>query len=370
MAWWEYLVVFGIPILTIAISKITVEKSATYDREFWNSYLTCAEYIEPWSTWDDETCYREVCEETCSGSGEDRTCTQTCHTESYDCSHCDRYSATWSATDNLGRTYSISQYLFEDLCKRWNRRVFVDMNRNIDHHFGCGQDGDAYQTVFDNVFEHTQSVCVVHSYENRVQASHSVFKFQPVEADDVKKLELHGYNYNYDIFNYNPIMGISDHAASKRLSWWNAKLGAMKKVHMLILVFTDKAREAGELQEAYWCGGNKNEFVLCIGIDSKRMVQWTKVFSWSESDRLKLDVERTIYMMFSDSGGKALNLSAVVDTMANMVKVGFVKKSFKDFSYLSVEPSGKAVLITFIITIIVTLGASIFCVMNDIDQDY
>ena len=369
MVWWEYLLMFGVPVIAIVIAKIAVEKTATADREFWNSYVTYVDYTEEWSTWDDETCSRQVCHTDCSGSGENRTCTENCHTEYYDCSHCDNHPPTWVATDNLGKTYGISQQMFEDLCIRWGNRTFVDMNRFIDHHFLCGQDGDGYRTVFDNTFEHTQPICVVHFYENRVQASQSVFNFQKVDLTDIKKYGLYGYEYNSDIFNYNPIMGIADPVASKRLNWWNAKLGAMKKVHMLILVFTDQPRDAGDLQESYWCSGNKNELVLCIGINKERMVQWTKVFSWTEVDRLKLDVERTTYMMFSDTGtGRPLNMVQVVDTMATMVQRSFVKKSFKDFSYLSVEPSGKALLITFIVTLVISAGLGVFCCMNDYEE--
>lgn len=371
MAWWEYLLMFGVPLLAIIIAKVTVEVSATTDREFWNSYLVSAQYNEEWSTWHTETCSRQVCNTVCTGSGSNRSCTQHCRTVYYDCSHCDRHPAFWEATDNLGKTYSIHQAMFEELCRRWNKRDFVDMNRHIDHHLFCGKDGDAYRTVYDNVFEHTQPVCVVHLYENRVQASRSVFNFEKVTEKDIKEYGLIGYRYDSDVFLYNPIMGTSDPLASQRLSWWNAHLGAPMKVHMIILVFTDQPRLAGDLQQAYWCGGNKNEFVLCIGVDKDKRVQWTKVFSWTEVDRLKLDVERSVYMMHaaSDSTAKPLNLTAVVDTMATMVKGSFVKKSFKDFKYLTVEPSGTVLLVTFLVTIGIATGLGVFCVLNRFESD-
>jgi len=312
--------------------------------------------------------------EDCSTDSDgNRHCTTRYRTESYDCSHCDRYPPTWEVTDNIGKTYGVDQNLFEELCRRWGNRTFVELNRSIDHRWSCGQDGDAYTTSYDGVFEHTQPVCVVHLYENRMQASHSVFKFQKVPPEDAKRYGLFEYEYGAGPFDYNPLLGIFDPAASNRLKWWNAHLGAPKKVHMLVLVFTDQPRLAGDLQESYWCGGNKNEFVLCIGQDKARRMQWTKVFSWTERDRLKLDVERSTYMMFAggeaDSARGTVNLSVVVDSMAAKVKREFVKKSFKDFKYLSVEPSGKALLITFIITIFVSIGLGVFCVMNDFDAD-
>lgn len=375
MAWWEYLLQFGVPCLVILISKVTVEKVATADREFWNSYVTYAKYTEAWDTWHDETCYRQVSdgEDCTTDSDGNRHCTTRYRTESYDCSHCDHNPPTWYAYDNIGNRYSIDQSMFEELCRRWGRRDFQELNRSINYHSFCGKDGDAYYTTFDGVFEHTQPVTVVHLYENRVQASHSVFKFQKVSEEDIKKYGLYSYEYGYGVFDYNPLIGIYDPVAANKLRWWNAHLGDTKKVHMLVLVFTDQPRLAGDLQESYWCGGNKNEFVLCIGIDKDRRMQWTKVFSWTEQDRLKIDVERSIYMMFSaegeDSVHRPVDLSLVVDSMATKVKRSFVKKSFKDFKYLSVEPSGMALLVTFVITVVVSVGLGVLFVNNDIDYN-
>jgi hypothetical protein len=50
--------------------------------------------------------------------------------------------------------------------------------------------------------------------------------------------------------------------------------------------------------------------------------------------------------------------------MAGEVKKSFVRKQFKDFSYISVEPTSTAVAITFVLTFLVTIGLSIFAVKN------
>lgn len=357
MQWWEYILIFAIPCIGITIAKYASIYSQTVDTEFWNSYITSAKYIEEWETWDDETCTREVC----SGSGED----EECHSESYDCSHCDEYGPSWTAYTNIGQTINISQNKFEQLAKIWNNRSFVDQQRNIDNHWNCGKDGDAYVTETDGIFENIQSYCVFKPYENKIQCSKSIFNFQEVDSADVKNLGLFEYNYEFDNFNFNPIFGWPARDASKKLQQWNALIGAAKKIHMMILVFYDKPFDAAVMQESYWKSGNKNEFILCIGLnkDKTKTIKWTKVISWTEVDRLKLDVERTVLNM-------PFNLSSIVDTMTSYTKKDFIKKSFKDFSYITVEPTQRALTICFIVTICLTLGLCIYAGLNEFNEDH
>jgi len=361
MAFWEYALVFLIPILGIAIAKYTSVYSQTRATEYWNSYLVQAEYIEPWSTWVKKTCER--CHEECTGSGEDRTCHQEC--ESYDCSYCDDNGPSWIAWDNLGRSYRISQDYFERLCRIWVKRQFVELNRHINYHNGfmssCGQDGDKYVTSFDKVFEHTQPVVTAHSYENRVRSSKSIFNFQKVDPKDISTYGLVDYR-PADLFGYNPIFGAVNDSASKRLAWWNAQLGSVKQVHMNIIVFHNKTIRSAEMQRSYWKGGNKNEFILCIGVDSNNKIQWTKVISWTEIEILKLRVERSVASM-------DFNLPTIVDTMAINVRKDFKRKEFKDFKYISVEPTPFATVMAFVVTLILTVGISIFSIMNEFNVD-
>lgn len=352
IAVWEYILIFTIPILGIAIAKWTSVYSQTRATEYWNAYLVRAEYVEPWSTWVHKTCERCVERDT---SGR---CTRE---EKYDCSYCDENGPSWTAYDNLGRSHSISQEHFERLCRTWGKREKVELNRSIKHHFGCGQDGESYVTNFDGVFEHTQPVVTSHSYENKVRSSKSIFNFQKVDPKDVATYGLVEYR-PASLFDYNPIFGISNDSASKRLSWWNAHLGTYKQVHMNIIVFHNKNISAAEMQRSYWKGGNKNEFIICIGVDNNNKIQWTKVISWTEVEILKLRVERSVNAM-------EFNLPAIVDTMAVNVRKEFKRKEFKDFKYISVEPTPFATVMAFVVTLILTVGLSIFFVENKFNVD-
>lgn len=183
-----------------------------------------------------------------------------------------------------------------------------------------------------------------------------------MDKKDIATYGIVEYLRDFNKFEYNPIFGFANDSASKRLNWWNAKMGSFKQVHMNIITFKNKTITAAEIQRSYWRGGNKNEFILCIGINDSNKIMWSKVISWTDKELLKLQVERTVAQMNFD-------LPSIVDTMAIHVQRDFKRKEFKDFKYINVEPTPLATFISFIVTLILTIGLAIFSVKNDIDMD-
>jgi hypothetical protein len=232
----------------------------------------------------------------------------------------------------------------------WNNRSFEDKHR---HYHSI--DGDAYNTVKDTIFDHIVPRTATHNYENRVKCSKSVFNFAEVDSGDIVDYKLFNYPPAVE-FNYNPILGFYDPKASLKLQRYNAQIGSWKQVHMLILVFKDLPVKAAIMQEGYWKGGNKNEFILCMGIKDTS-IAWAKVISWTEVDELKVRVEKEVQ-------GMPLNMTKIVDYMAGQVKLQFQRKHFREFSYISVEPTMTAVWVTLIITVLITVGLSIYAVKN------
>jgi hypothetical protein len=172
---------------------------------------------------------------------------------------------------------------------------------------------------------------------------------------------------NYRLFNYpeienrtlDPILGHVNSFASKKLQQYNALYGNSKQLHMMILVFKDLPYQAGVMQESYWKGGNKNEFILCIGTAGKK-ITWTKVISWTDIEELKVKTARMIKEM------DTLNIVNVVEYMGRNIPKSFIRKQFKDFDYLTIEPTGIAIIITIIVIVVFSIGLSIFVVKNDI----
>ena len=346
MAWWEYILVLAIPTLAIVITKSASVTSQTMTPEIWNTYLTGATYYEPWNEYIHKTCCS-----TCRDS-KGRTYECNCHS----CDYVRNHPAYWEAKDNMVHTIKIGSDQYAFLCNLWQNRTFREMNRP-----SYTIDGDAYDAKKDTIFDHLVPYTSKHIYENRVKCSRSVFNFAKVDSEDVKDYKL--FNYPPMInYNYNPILGYNDPRASLKLQRYNALFGSWKQVHMLILVFKDLPVKAALMQEGYWKGGNKNEFILCIGIKNTS-ITWAKVISWTEVDELKVRVEKEVQDM-------PLDMTKIVDYMVGQVKMKFQRKHFREFSYISVEPTMTAIWVALIVTIILTVGLSIFVVKNDFDQDF
>lgn len=351
MALWEYPLVFFIPLLVIVSCYFGFKDMNTTAKEVWNSYAVRAYYFEDWDEYIHKTC--ETCTETCSGSGESRSCNQTC--TSYDCSYVDYHPARWEIEDNIGQSFHVSQSYFEFLCSFWKNRTFQNMNR--DYH---SNDGDLYFSVYPKTFEKTIPLVTRHTYKNKIQASNSVYNFQEVSEAEVKGYGLFKHPEINDR-ETEVILGYQDKKSSDSLKKFNALFGSAKKIHIQVLVFKNQPVTAAFFQENFWKGGNKNEFTLCIGLKDS-LITWTKVISWTENYSLKTETESYIL------GLGVLNMNRVVNYMGTEVVRGFSKRDFRQFDYITIKVPLYAVMISFFLTLLSTVGISIFVIKNG--EDY
>ena len=349
--WWEFLVPFVVSIICILVFKYTTEKVQTSDTEFWGGWATHAEYFERWN--ERVPCsHTKYCPDTCRHSdGSTYSCSRPCGKQHmYDV---DDHPARWVLHDSNGESQSIGSGAFEGLADKWHSRTFVDLHR--DYHT---VDGDKYVATWDSNEATFVAVMTSHTYENRVQAATSIFNFPEVDPKEWGLYEYPGIGA-YDQVAILGASGSQAQEADALLRKWNAKLGRPKQVKMFILVFgSDSTLDAGISQEHYWNGGNKNEFVLALGTDSSGKVTWAHPFSWTEVDRLKIDMRE-----YALNQGQ-LNLVDLVNYMVPQVEEHFERKSFADFSYLTVEPPGWAVALSYILTLLVNSGVSYWIIRN------
>ncbi len=327
-------------------SKAMTERIQTSDTEFWTGYIVKTSYDEPWN----EMVTRTESYEVWVGTGKSkrketrtRTVKEVVH-----------HPAKWWITDNNGQDITISHGEFEKLCSKFNSRKFVPLHRNF-HSIN----GNRYEGHWPGDDATLEVVTTTHSYSNRVLVSESVFKFQTVDKHDKESYGL--FDYPKVVGYHQPcILGYSDPQAERKLSLLNAKLGKSKQIRVWILVFRDQPLEAAIAQMNYWQGGNKNELVLTIGVDSGNVVTWAYVFSWTEKETLKLTVRDTIL----EQEGKGLQLSEIVDRMEPQVQKEWERKHFKDFNYLSVEPPLWSTLLIYVLTLGVNVGLSVWVIRS------
>lgn len=357
LAWWEVVIPSIVCFIFILIFKFTVEKIQVSDTEYRGSTIVEARYYESWETWVKRTCYRTI------KVGKSTT------TVPYDCSYCDHNPARWTVVNSLGKEYSINEKYYNYLIKIWKATPsFVELNRRIVHHFGCGKDGDMYRIVWNKDPLSAKSTTSSNSYENRVQAAHSAFDFLDVTEEDKKRYRLFDYPevdgwHQETVLGLDSIPSISKDKIQlfKQMSdYINGELGPKKHARVYFLFFTSPDQIAASMQEAYWDGGNDNELVVCIGIDPKTQnLRWVKPFSWTPKRRVLPDVREEIMEVGT------LDPLKICRAVEGVVLKEYKRKDFKEFSYLTVEPPAWAIWVTAIITALITFFISRWATMNE-----
>lgn len=360
----EIFVPTAVSAVVILVSQLLIKEGAMSDVEYNGHVVTRARYYEYWSTWVEQTCTRQVpCGTDSKGN------TQYC-TETYDCSYCDEHSPYWEVYTNDGRSFGISQDYYLKLVSQWSaRQKFVDMGRSIERHgwFNkCGQDGNAYEICWDGKPETSEGAVTTRSFTNKLKVNHSAFSFQKMEKETADSLGLYDYPETYSHYKQKCILSRDfrfSETEHRKLEFINANLGPKNKVKVFTLIFKDKPIEVAFKQEQYWEGGNQNELVVCIGVDSKRNIQWVKPFSWCDNKRITVDTREDV------AECKVLNVDSLCSIYNRNIPKYFRYKSFKDFDYLEFEPTSGQLWFVYILTLVVSVLSTWFVVTNEFDNE-
>lgn len=353
--WWEFTIPIAISVIFILIAKWISINSLTSDTEWLGGYVTEVRYYEAWN--ERVSCRHPIYCTSCSGSGKSRSCrTYVCgHHHAYDVDYHPEY---WTAETTLS-SFNISKQRYNELARKFGTpRLFVDLNRNY-HTI----DGDMYKYQWGGENERLEPVVVSEQYENRPKAARSVFSFQELDSIDIKTYKPFDYPNVYNQFHQDVILGYTDPAAEHKLQVLNSRLGRPKQVRVFILVFKNQPLEAGHIQERYWEGSNKNEFVITIGINDQNEVQWSYDFSWTEVEETKVETRDFI------NSQKQLDLSSIVDFTYQEIETKWIRKDFKKFEYLTIQPTMTQTFWIFFLTILINTGLGFWIVLNDVDDE-
>jgi len=347
ITWWEYLILFGVTIITILISKFTIETSITSDTEYWSEAAVEVVYEGKWDEYIDETC--ECC---CDDEGNN------CST--YDCSWIKHHPASWRIRGN-NSSIEISKSQYDRIKKRWGNE-----KRTGSHSEYHSYDNGIYSSFWLSRRDLIECIVTKRSYENRVQSSRTIFNFEEIKDEDIVKYKLYEYPEIYDGYQQYHILGNGDASqryAEKNMRILNAELGPKKQVKVFILLFEGQTKQSGVMQEAYWKGGNKNEFVLTIGIDKDKKIQWVHPFSWAEKSIVKVETREYVLKQ------EYLNLFDISNFLYKELNQNFVRKKFSEFNYITVQPSGKSVIIVMIIVVILNIVMLFWFSTNEFDDE-
>jgi len=351
-AWWEMLIILIVSTLLIIGTKFGVEYTQVSDIEYWTNKVTKAEYHEGWT----EEWYTN--EDIKDSKGRVTGTRRVRHTKR----HPPEY---YLILHPSGKT-SVSRSVYRKMASKFGNEKEKDLYHSGQCSWG---DGDMYYSVFRGARDKMTVATTEHRYENRVRVAKTVFDFPKVTDKQKKDYRLFDYPKINDPTTIPSILGNGGPtlvAANKELCRLNAELGPRgnhRQVRLWVLIWQNQSLDAGMLQEGYWFGGNKNELVACIGTDSEYNVKWAYVFSWSEEENLKIDIRSFIRKQ------KKLDLVPIVDMMGEEVEKQWIRKQFKDFSYLTVEPPLWAFFTSGGVILLINIGISLWVVLNSYDAD-
>ena len=361
IVWWEIIILLAVPTAISFGTKALVESTSANFTEYLGDEVVNVYEEEPYNEWDNETCSREV------ACGTDKDGNTTYCTEYYDCSHQDDYGPKWYAITKCGSNVSISEYQYDKWNKQFgSKRIKVDTKHNYDASDRCcyssgskfegkdvGENSYSWRTDWDGAYATSVPLTSEHTYINKIKASdYSVFKFIKISEDSAKVLKLYDYPDFNDCFNYPSVLGYNNPSAQNMINRINGHLGKTKQVRVWVLVHNTADSERGWQQECYWIGGNKNEIVINIGVIGNQ-IKWCHVFSWSDVQSLKDDIEKEVMKK------KVLdtnNFATLSDYIHIQVEKRFERLEFKQFDYLTVEPPTWTVVLAYIFTILVCIG--------------
>lgn len=372
IALWEPLVILGVSIILIFTVKIIAESATTSDTERIIDYVVKVEHHEYWNEWIHKTC------ENCTT---DKDGSENCTT--YDCSYEEEYDPYTKIYTSTGETYIIDEgyrvggifssnsgniekfKYFTKLFGKPVNTVKEHLNElNVNH--GENYDGDIHTILYSHNIDKLEYVTWEHSYENRVQESNSIQKFDPVDTSDIKFYGLFEYPKIYNNYKSNCILGYNNKYLDDYANKLNSLIASKKQLKTYFLVFKNKTRKAAMMQERHWGGGNKNEAVICIGVDNNNKITWSNVFSWSTESKFKIEIRNHI------ESKKQLNDSTfkeIIEYSNNNLNANFKRREFKEFNYLTIEPSTGAIWTVFILVFLACVGLFIWSIRNEFDAD-
>lgn len=356
VVWWEVLIPMLPVLIIVPLVKLVAEVNQTRDYERHGGWCRKAIYEEDWDEWITQLCTRTVDD----GGGKS-------HTETYDCSYRLYHPPEWYLIDSNDYRVELTSQQFEWLAAKFGNRHFVDMHR---HYYT--DDGDEYHTVWSGSLPTLQPVTTEHTYENRVQATHGVVDFPEITKAKAKELGLFEYPSVTDNLNDRAILGTLPKVdeANTILQVYNALKGRQKQIRVWVLIFHNKPLSIAFDQESYWKGGNKNEFVVCIGATDKNEGPWCHPFCWSpdgntSNDQLKINVRDLV----QSRSGLGESLPHIVDDITKRCDELFQRKQFCEFSYLTVDTPAWATWLVYILVILSTGALCLWIMGNETTED-
>ena len=257
---------------------------------------------------------------------------------------------------NTGHSDSITSNTYHSFVQKWDTpryRISVP-------HPNLVSGGDGERCTWDGIESQATTVTYRGRYYNPLRHSHSVFSPRHVSKKKAHELglfdrpKLH-HEHQVVLCQPNLMTETEIHKANRALQLLNAFEGLRHEIHAYILIFPNsKDLEITALQRDYWEGLHKNEFVVCIGLQKKK-VKWCNTLSWMDAPTLDLEVKKYFFRHTED-----IDLLVFIYWLRNNLSL-WKRKEFHDFKYLGRKMSLLETILYWTATLLLTALTTYIC---------
>lgn len=340
-----------VTLLLIFVMSSCMKYLGNEDVEYLSYYYVKLRHTGKWDEYIHRTCTRRVKVGTDSNGNDEY------EEEEYDCSYIEDHPERWIAYDNDSNEVYLNKDEWNKIKNKWKvPSIFVDMYRDY-----YSIDGDAQDYIWNGSKSTIETYTEEHLYQNYVKKSQSQFRLRDMTDEEAKTLGLYQYP-QIDNNEQSPIVGYKQFIKNsdvKELQWFNSIYGKEKQIRTFVLIYPNSSPSVVEDQRCYWQGGNKNEFVCCVGVDKNtNKLQWVKCFSWLDDATMELKCETDL---MKDS---VFSIQEYSQWLQKNIKL-WKRKQFSDFEYISNDidlSSGQllTIFVTVLLFNIIMFVASIY----------
>ena len=264
----------------------------------------------------------------------------------------------WFICLNTGEDIDITEDSYASIVDSWDsEEMWIDVP-----HINCVSGGGGQMISFDGEYEHMVTATYEGLYVNYVRGSNSIFRHEPLSRREAQRLGLVDYpRVGEDSLDVDAILqsaklsGVDvDRSDQQHIQRINAYYGAEAEIHIFVILFDAVDGIAMALkQRQYWHGGNKNELVVCLGVEpsidasSPHQVAWCKAFSWCDAPMLDNATES--YFLEH----RTLDFGAYAEWLRKNISL-WRRKEFSEFKYIGKRLSPRRVAMVTIFTLFIS----------------
>lgn len=325
ICWKEHLCILGIVLVIVGATYATGMHMQSSDVEIWSGYVT-KKAKERVSCSHSYSCN---CRTVGSGDSKHTVC-DTCYDHSYD--------NDWTVYASYGGRLEIAREDRQGLTApiRW-KNVHVEDPMSTAYSFTNYVKGAP-----DSLFNGKQAFTEVQvpAYPSRI---YDYYKIDRAITAGAKVPNLREWN--------------------DKLSLMLRRLGAQKKVNVVLVFAGTNDKMYVEDIRKEWLGAKKNDVVVVFGAKNYPVIEWGEVISWSENKIIHVDLRNRLEIF----AGEPVNVDYTMAAIKESIVLNFEKMNMDKYEYLKdeIEPPLWATILSFVLGMLASIGAVIYFHKND-----